>query len=107
MAVKLNWSMIRGDSDSRTVRVTSGNPLTTGDKVAMQVRPSYDGEVLVSKEVTDFPNGDAVIKILPEDTAELTPGRYYYDVQLTRAGGSVLTIIEKSRFELREDITHG
>lgn len=45
------------------------------------------------------------IHIKPEDTDNLSFGKYKYDVQLTTASGDVYTIIEPSIFEVMEEIT--
>ena len=40
-----------------------------------------------------------------EDTNDLTPGEYAYDVQLTAKDGTVATIIPPARFVLEGDVT--
>lgn len=41
----------------------------------------------------------------PEDTAELSYGKYVYDVQLTTHSGDVYTVIEPSIFEVMPEVT--
>lgn len=106
-----NMSMIRGDSESITIRCKnpdgSLHPFERGDTVYFTVKwsPNAD-EKLMQKVVTDFGGkGEAVIEITPEDTKALDFGAYKYDVQLTYASGRVTTIIPPSSFRVMEEIT--
>lgn len=104
MAAKYNYTMIRGDS--RTLRVSCDPAFSPGDRVQMMVKEDYNTDAVISKEVTEFDGGDAVIVIAHDDTKDVTPGDYVYDIQVTWASGNVQTIISKSRFRIEEDITH-
>ena len=97
-------SMVRGDSESITVRCS--DPFAEGDTVFFTVRQCPEDPIALQKTVTDFPEGEAVIGIDPADTAGLDFGDYVYDVQLTRSGGAVTTLIEPDRFTLREEVTY-
>lgn len=97
-------SMVRGDSESITVRCSMG--FNAGDQVIFTMREDVDSPIALQKVVTDFPVGEAVIGIYPEDTSGLDFGDYVYDIQWTRADGTVTTIVEKSRFTLREEVTY-
>ena len=56
---------------------------------------SADSSALVSKDVTDGnSSGEATITIDPSDTATITPGKYFYDVKVEEAGGSIYKIDE-------------
>ena len=58
--------------------------------------------------MTEFGNqGEAVIALHPEDTASMAFGDYVYDIQLTRAVGTVTTLVTPSRFRLTEEVTYG
>lgn len=49
-----------------------------------------DSTAVVLKNVTDGTSGGlATISIDPDDTAELTPGKYFYDIKVEEAGGDV------------------
>ena len=98
-------SMVRGDSESITV--TCSDPFVTGDAVTFTVRESPEDPIVLQKVVTDFPNGEAIIGIDPADTAGLDFGDYVYDIQLTRTGGVVTTLIEPDKFKIREEVTYG
>ena len=106
-----NISMIRGDSEAIKVscRDESGVdiPLVEGDIVYFTVkRSTYTEEKILQKIVTEFTDGVALITIFPEDTRELKPGAYYYDIQLNRANGQVKAIIPPSRFIINAEVTY-
>ena len=111
---KVNISMTRGDSESLTVACyekTDGGarvflPLEDGDTVYFTVREDPESEIVLHKAITAFADGRAVIAIDPEDTGPLDFGDYVYDVQLTRSDGTVTTLIEPSRFRLKEEVTY-
>ena len=105
-----NISMIRGDSESLTVRCTQdGNPapLENGDTIYFTVREDAESEIALQKAVTEFTEeGEAVIGIGHGDTEGMETGDYVYDVQLTRADGTVTTLVPISRFRLTEEVTY-
>ena len=101
---KVNIEMTRGDSESITVRCSE--PFQSGDTVYLTVREDADSGIAMQKVVTSFPNGEAVFGILPGDTEGLDFGNYVYDIQLTRANGTVTTLIVPSRFRLNEEVTY-
>ncbi len=104
-------SMIRGDSESIVVscRDINGNPVPfePGDTVYFTVKETVNTDVkLLQKQVTEFENGKAIIEILPEDTKHLRFQSYVYDIQLTKAGGVVTTIIPPSKFRVEGEVTY-
>lgn len=60
---------------------------------------------MLQKTVTSFQEGAAFVLLNQEDTNDLTPGEYAYDVQLTAKDGMVATIIPPARFVLEGDVT--
>ena len=103
--------MIRGDSEA--IKVSCRNesgvdiPLVEGDIVYFTVKRSTNTEEkILQKIVTEFTEGVALITIFPEDTKELKTGIYYYDIQLTRADGTVKTIIPPSKFTIKREVTY-
>ena len=111
---KVNLSMTRGDSESITVRCyerTDGGesvflPIEDGDTVYLTVRPDAEGEIVLQKIIEDFPGGAAVIPFAPEDTSGLDFGDYVYDIQLTRADGTVTTLLVPAKFTLKDEVTY-
>ena len=103
--------MTRGDTGAIRVIVSDAAgeivPLVDGDMIEMTVRESLiSSEKTMYKKVTEFVNGEALITIHPEDTANLKFKTYVYDIQLTRANGQVQTIIKPSQFEVSSEVTY-
>ena len=103
-------AMIRGDTESLRICVEKPNKeklfLEEGDKIYFTVKASSKtDEKMIQKIITTFSNGEAVIKIEPEDTKDFGFQTYYYDIQLNRSNGDVKTIVPVSRFEMEEEIT--
>lgn len=105
--------------DDKTIKLTRGDTarlavpiinlanngeytMESGDILYFTVKKTAkDSDFLFQKSVT----GSNSIHIRPEDTADLSFGKYKYDVQLTTATGDVYTVIEPSTFEVMEEIT--
>ena len=101
---KVNIAMTRGDSESITVRCSE--PFNEGDAVYLTVREDAESDIAFQKIVTEFDDGAAIFGIFPEDTEPLDFGDYVYDIQVTRAGGIVTTLIIPSKFRLNEEVTY-
>lgn len=106
-----NLSMIRGDSESITVSLTdeqgSSTPLIDGDTIYFTVKTTvHTTSKILQKVVTLFEDGVAYIEITPEDTKSLIFRDYVYDVQLTRADGTIMTIIPPSKFTIKGEVTY-
>lgn len=99
--------LTRGDTARLTVPIinlaNNGEyTMESGDILYFTVKKTAkDSDFLFQKSVT----GSNLIHIRPEDTADLSFGKYKYDVQLTTATGDVYTVIEPSTFEVMEEIT--
>ena len=106
-----NISMIRGDTETIKISVhdTQGDgvPLEDGDTLYFTVKTSVGTEKKeMQKVMTEFQDGIAYINILPSDTKPMKAKSYYYDIQLTRADGTVKTIIPPSRFTVKGEVTY-
>ena len=105
-------SMIRGDSESLTIRCQEpdgdAHPFQEGDKVYFTIKKSeYTQVKLFQKVVTAFgEEGEAQVEISPEDTREMDFGVYRYDVQLTDREGRVTTILPPGDFILCGEVTY-
>ena len=102
--------MIRGDSETVTLMFTDSDknliPIANGDTLYFTVKKNIrDTEKILQKVLTDFPGGKAIIEIHSSDTSLLSPGKYVYDIQLTKSSGSVTTLIPPSDFILEGDVT--
>ena len=98
-------ALTRGDSAEIQVKVIDKNgverQIFEDDELTFSVAKIIGGEILISKTIT----GSNQFNILPEDTSELDPGIYFYDIQLVTFTGKVYTIIPVSRFEIRGEIS--
>lgn len=99
--------LTRGDTARLTVPIVNlanngEYTMESGDILYFTVKKTAkDSDFLFQKSAT----GSNSIHIRPEDTADLSFGKYKYDVQLTTATGDVYTVIEPSTFEVMEEIT--
>lgn len=99
--------MTRGDTLKAVIgmKTKSGGNYTPaeGDAVrfAMKKKYSDEDEVLITKVI---PNDTLLLHLEPQDTKELSYGRYVYDVQITYANGDVDTFIDRAVFELTEEV---
>ena len=106
-----NISMVRGDSESLTVRLFDDNGdqvnIVSGDTVYFTVREALgDTATILQKVITGFLSGEAVIQINPSDTDALFFKTYVYDIQWTRADGQVKTIVPASNFTILAEVTY-
>jgi hypothetical protein len=104
-------AMIRGDSETIKVSCKDAQgvdvPLKDGDTLYFTVKSSVGTEKIeIQKVITEFPDGIAYINISPDDTKSMNFRDYYYDIQLTRADGTVKTIIPPSKFTIKGEVTY-
>lgn len=99
-------SLTRGDTFKGTVNImyadgTAYEPVE-GDSVRFALKKTYnDNEPLLEK---DIPINTLLLHIAPEDTKNLSYGKYVYDIQLTRSNGDVDTFITKATFRVTEEV---
>lgn len=99
-------TLTRGDSFGADVEIfrPDGSPYlpNPGDSIrfAMKAKIS-DKEPLILKDISI----DSMKLLLdPEDTKDLAFGTYLYDIQLTKANGTIDTFITKSKLVLTEEV---
>lgn len=101
--------VIRGTTKTFSVNITDANgdpySLASGDVVRFGVKQeSGDEAYLIEKEVTEGEGGVFAFTIAPEDTINLEPGHYKYDVGL-QTGEDYFNVIPYSRFVLTPNVT--
>ena len=103
-----NITLTRGDSAS--ISVALKNPdgtdynLQSGDELLFTVKYNCITEdIIIQKDIST----DTIINLIPSDTKDLLYGEYFYDVQLTRANGSVNTVIPPRDFIVAKEVTFG
>ncbi len=111
-------ALTRGDSFSIPLIINAGTKLkpvrrilVDGDEIffgLMEPNQPFEDALIRKKYTKDDTNklGDVVIKIEPDDTACLIPGKYYYQIKakLIKDDGTydVNTIIDKTEFFITE-----
>ncbi len=68
-------------------------------------RMQPDVEAVLQKRMT-VSGTTAVMYLAPEETNELTPYHYEYDVQLSTPDGSAISTIAIGRVEIQSGVTH-
>lgn len=106
-------SMVRGDTLALSIsgiKNTDGTEYTLKetDIVYLDVKKNAaDKTAVFSKSVTaaGYVDGTLPIIILPEDTAELSCGDYYFDVRLFMDDENIYTIIPMSKLKIVRNVT--
>lgn len=106
-----NMEMTRGDTEIITVSCLANGidmPLQIGDIVYFTVKETINSSSNAFQvKVTEFTTeGKAEIKIKPENTKNLKFRTYVYDVQITKADGTVTTIITPHEFKIGAEVTN-
>lgn len=98
-------SMVRGDTLQFGMEFTG----LEGDLGAafLTVRKTYNSTILVQKSLEDgiskVRDAQYWVRMAPEDTAELTPGVYKYDLEVS-AGGDTWTVLI-GNLSIKADVT--
>lgn len=71
------------------------------DTLTFTVKKDFGIFAYISKTIS----ADEDFTLVPEDTAGMYPGTYWYDVQLNTADGGHYTVVPVSRLELVEEVT--
>lgn len=98
--------LTRGDTARLTINVTDDYDMPyevkEGDVLIFTVKTSVDAkDSVIEKEM----KGTNLLHLKPEDTAGLEYTKYVYDIEVHTAEGDVFTVIEKTSFKLREEVT--
>jgi len=91
----LDAEMVLGDTGTFSFGVKMNNSyfLTNEDRIWFTLKKIKDQEIVLQKEIKEFPDGIVTISIPPNDTENLEPGNYIYDLKLIRKDGNVDTLI--------------
>lgn len=102
--------IVRGTTLPMILEITDANgslyKLGTGERVLFGVKknPKDESTIFTLEAVAQSTTGQYSITVYPENTQELEPGRYWYDVGL-ESGGDYFNIIEPSGFTILPNIT--
>lgn len=102
--------IIRGDSANLTftvagVDLTGATVFFTAKALLTDTDPA-DANAVITKEVTSFTNptaGEAIIPLTPTDT-DVTPGIYYYDIQVKKGADTIISIPAR-KLQIFADVT--
>lgn len=106
-------NVIRGDTHTINLTISSSGSRVdlTGYTVFFTVNaeknPASDTSAVIQKNITshtDPTEGQTTISLSSSDTASVTPGSYWYDIQLKDGDGNI-TSFAKDRFLVVSDIT--
>lgn len=101
-------SMTRGDTAKILLTLSQANDTpyvpAEGDAIRFAVKRNYSDTRALLK--IDVPTDETplVLHIKPTDTKKLPYGTYKYDIQLTKADGTVDTFIDRATFTLTEEV---
>lgn len=105
-------AMVRGDTMRLTVSGIKNaegedHVLGSGDALLLDVKKSAAEKAVISKKVTaaDYADGALPIAILPDDTAGLAAGDYFFDIRLMTGDGNIYTIVPMSKLKILRNIT--
>jgi len=89
------------DADGREYILSSDERLVFGIKKKLD-----DAEAIFTKTAVNRSDGSYAVSIEPGDTAELEPGRYFYDVGL-KSGTDFFSVIDFTPIIIQPNITTG
>jgi len=105
---RTNIYLTRGDSAYITLGISGVEP-SAADVVRCQVRKEPTGGELIIDAVAEQGAEDPtqyLWYIRPADTAELTPGEYYWDAQIEIAeSGDIFSFVPVSSFIILDEVT--
>ena len=110
--------MVQGDTGCIKLKLTN-YPLSNGDAVKFAVTSknvvqpavfslnSASAPLLIEKTITEFEeDGSAMIVLNGEDTLDLPPGNYLYEIQVNTKDGRIDTVITTTRLTIMEGIIY-
>lgn len=108
--------MTRGDDFKITYQIETASDITITEAIFTIKKKTIDQNSLIQKTISlsgPVTSGEGlwtysfIIEIVPDDTKDLSFGKYMYDLQIKYAGGLTLTVIKPSVFEIMEEVTWG
>lgn len=102
-------TMTKGDTAILSIDILDGAATYTpqeGDTIRFALKKDYsDGEPLILKNI---PISTMELRIDPEDTKPLDAGQklghYVYDIEITKADGTVNTVIPRGQWIILEEV---
>lgn len=107
MAIKANIIIDQGADFSTNIRVTDEDGVAIdleGYTGEAQMRKWYTSLSAINFDVT-LNNSTVTLSLSSSDTANLVPGRYVYDVELTNASSNVISRILEGIVTVTPNVT--
>ena len=105
-------AMVRGDTMRLVIsgiKNADGEDyvLGDGDVIRLDVKKSATEKAVISKVVTaaGYDNGELPVVILPDDTAGLAAGDYFFDIRLVTKDKDIYTIVPMSKLKILRNVT--
>lgn len=100
-----NIYLTRGDTCELVCTITDDvgteYVLQSGDVLTFTIKVNCNtSDIIIQKVLTTN-----IISLEPSDTSSLAYGAYWFDVQLTKAGGDIFTVIPPRRFNITPEVT--
>lgn len=108
---KQDIAIVRGTSNVFGLAITNadGSPFVLEDGqtlvFAVKRRLRDEDRVLIKTITNSIEVGTYYLELFPADTAELDPGKYYYDVGLQQGGSVFFNVIEASLFDIKPNVS--
>ena len=99
--------IVQGDTGVINLKLSNYN-LSDGDEVKFAVTLKETMPLVIEKTITSFEeDGSARITLNGEDTLDLNPGNYLYEIQVKTIDGRIDTVITATKFTIMEGIIYG
>lgn len=106
--VNVPLTLIRGDTQEFKVvfvfndEYVTPNGMNEDDKLSFSIRKKGSSTTTLTSTTTI---GDGVIKLTHEQTKDLKPGKYEYDIELKKEDMSVVKTLQLGELEVKKDVT--
>ena len=106
-----NLEIVRGTTNAFALAITNadtGAPYTleNGQVLVFGLKVGkHDEERILLKQITNAVDGEYYLELSAADTADLEPGRYYYDIGLQHGDNVFYNVIKASPFDIIPNIT--
>ena len=101
-----NIHLTRGDTMLLDLSLSdeSGNPYIpdVGDSIFFRLKKDASSETVYIEKTADME--ELLLRLDPNDTADLSFGMYCYEIELVTSAGYHFTVVENARFEIGKEL---
>lgn len=103
-------SIVRGTTNTFGIKLTDENgrehTLETGQVLVFGLKQNeLDEERVLIKKITHVTNGEYYLELSANDTNDLAPGKYYYDLGMQHGSSVFYNIVKSSPFIILPNVT--